>query len=199
MMVVMPCSAGVARQRERRGGADSPPPGWSPPRSAAPVTASPGTSAAAGRLSWVRRTYYGAGLAITLTQPAPWAPRLAPRGFHYGATLAYLANFALRPFCSSTPGSLTCDPRSAGTYPVGGVVVIVIVAGFGPGPIPENQLFAGGSRAVVAGHRAVSRPFEVAGSLGAGADHAVGYTIDDGQLGRTRHASGCSAKKPTSL
>src|SRR6266851_8178562 len=138
----------------------------SPPRSAAPVTASPGTSAAAGRLSWVRRTYYGAGLAITLTQPAPWAPRLAPRGFHYGATLAYLANFALRPFCSSTPGSLTCDPRSAGTYPVGGVVVIVIVAGFGPGPIPENQLFAGGSRAVVAGHRAVSRPFEVAGCLG---------------------------------
>src|SRR5712692_11840581 len=91
MMVVMPCSAGVARQRERRGGADSPPPGWSPPRSAAPVTASPGTSAAAGRLSWVRRTYYGAGLAITLAQPAPWAPRLAPRGFHYGATLAYLA------------------------------------------------------------------------------------------------------------
>src|SRR5712691_7330005 len=79
-----------------------------------------GPPAAAGRLSWVRRTYYGAGLAITLTQPVPWAPRLAPRGFHYGATPAYLANFALRPFCSSTPGSLPCDPRSAGTYPVGG-------------------------------------------------------------------------------
>ena len=153
----------------------------SPPRGAAPVTGSAGTSAAAGRLSWVRRTYYGAGLAVTLTQPAAWTPRLAPRGFHYGAALAYLANFALRPFCSPAPASLTCDPRPTSTYPAGGVVVTVIVAGFGPGPIPKSQLFAGGSRAVVGGHRAVSRPFDTAGCLGAGVDHAVGYTIDDGQ------------------
>jgi hypothetical protein len=99
----------------------------SSPRGAAPVTGSAGTSAAAGRLSWVRRTYYGAGLAVTLTQPAAWTPRLAPRGFHYDAALAYLANFALRPFCSPAPASLTCDPRPTSTYPAGGVVVTVIV------------------------------------------------------------------------
>lgn len=90
------------------------------PRSASTVAGTPGTSAAAGRLSWVRRTYYGAGLAVTLTQPAGWTPRLAPQGFHYGATLAYLANFALRPYCRSTPETMTCDPRWVGAYPAGG-------------------------------------------------------------------------------
>lgn len=151
-------------------------------RSAAPVTGAPGTKAAAGRLSWVRRTYYGAGLAVTLAQPAQWTSRLAPRGFHYGATLAYLANFALRPYCRrSTPTSTTCDPRWVGAYPAGGVVATVSVGGFGPGPIRKSQLFAGGSQVFVGGRRAVSSPFPVAGCLGLGADHAVDYTIDDGQ------------------
>jgi hypothetical protein len=148
-------------------------------RSAAPVTGAPRTPAAEGRLSWVRRTYYGVGLAVTLTQPAQWTPRLAPQGFHYGATLAYLANFALRPPCRSTPTSMTCDPRRVGAYPAGGVVVTVSVEGFGPGP--KSQLFAGAPPVFVGGRRAVSRPFDVAGCLGLGADHAVDYTIDDGQ------------------
>lgn len=151
------------------------------PRSAVTVTGAPRTSATAGPLSWVRRTYYGAGLAVTLTQPAQWTPRLAPQGFHYGATLAYLANFPLRRYCRSTPASMTCDPRRVGAYPAGGVVVTVSVGGFGPGPIPKSQLFAGGSPVSVGGRRAVSRPSGVAGCLGRGADHAVDYTIDDGQ------------------
>ncbi len=151
------------------------------PRSASTVAGTPRTPAAAGRLSWVRRTYYGAGLAVTLTQPAGWTPRLAPQGFHYGATLAYLANFALRPYCRSTRETMTCDPRWAGAYPAGGVVVTVSVGGFGPGPIPRSRLFAGGSPVVVGGRRAVRRPFDVAGCLGRGADHAVDYEIDDGQ------------------
>jgi hypothetical protein len=145
------------------------------------VTGAPRTSAATGQLSWVRRTYYGAGLAVTLTQPATWTPRLAPRGFHYGATLAYLANFGLRPYCRPAPATMTCDPRRVGAYPDGGVVVTLSVWGFGPGPMPQSQLFAGGSPVLAGGRRAARRRFDVAGCLGLGADHAVDYTIDDGQ------------------
>jgi hypothetical protein len=148
---------------------------------AAPVTSALRTPAATRQQSWVRRTYYGAGLAVTLTQPAQWTPRLAPQGFHYGATLAYLANFALRPYCRSTPVTVTCDPRRVGAYPADGVLVTLNVVGFGPGPIPQSQLLAAGSPVLIGGRRAVSRPLDVASCLGRGAGHAVRYTIDDGQ------------------
>jgi hypothetical protein len=148
------------------------------PRSAAPVTGAR-TSATAGPLSWVRRTYYGAGLGVTLTQPARWtAPSCSPR--FYGATLAYLANFPLRRFCRSTPASMTCD--HGGSVPTPPEVSwSPSLSGLRPGPVSKSQLFAGGSPVFAGSRRAVSRPFDVADCLGRGADHAVDYTIDDRQ------------------
>ncbi len=144
------------------------------------ASVSPRNNQDSTRLAWARRTYYGAGVGVTLTLPAAWAPRLPPMGFHYGATLAYLASYPPRPICRPARHGLTCDPRRAGPYPPGGITLTVTVAGFGPGPIPQQQIFATGTAMVIGGRRAVRRPSDPAGCVGTGATNAVSYAIEDG-------------------
>ena len=57
-------------------------------------------------------------LPVTLTQPVQWAPRLTPRGFHDGATLAHLSSFqgrspGTRSISSPSSAAIGTDPGAA--------------------------------------------------------------------------------------
>jgi hypothetical protein len=127
----------------------------------------------------VTRTYHGDSLLVTLVQPATWTSQLRPLGIHYSDTFAFLANFPLTQFCHATPVSFTCLWARAGSYPPGGMLVILGTRGYNP--LPADQRFGTGTPTTVDGHRARVSTSTGSGCLGVGADHSLDYSVDDGR------------------
>jgi hypothetical protein len=120
-------------------------------------------------------------LRVSFQHPTSWRSLLQPLGLHYDATFAFLANFPLRQFCHQVPNSFTCLWADLGPYPAIGVLMTFGTFGYGPGPMSRQELLGPGAHLKVGGRTARRRVSDGVGCLGTGAQHAVSYTVVDGE------------------
>jgi hypothetical protein len=132
--------------------------------------------------SWVRSTFHGDGLTVSFEHPPSWRTQLAGRGFHYGDTFAYVANFGLnRYWCGNPENSGACIWKQLGTYQPNGMLVTFGTGGYGPGGQSQQQLLGTGRPLSIDGHAARRVSASSQGCLGVGAEASVSYTMLDGK------------------